>query len=659
MNLPIRIGLVWLPILILALPAAGQPFADRIPEGAIFALSSAGLDHVRETGKQSPLPELLKQWKPLPPVLEMFSDDGPLADAFMFGDATVRAMFREMILALPQRPLLFFALAPPAEKRIKRKDNEDWHWESEPEWQMVFMLDAGPAADRIVEILKDTLPEEEQSWSTRFVRDGSILIFATPDTSDTAIATALGKPWGQGKPGRTLASAGSLQRYQDVMIPNASLFGYADADAFLKIKSLYQSREWGFSEVAPDGEEMDPQTPPGPRVVDHTERTRKVIARLGVDQVRGAVYTAGFRGPLWMEEFHLRVDRPTGMLGELIAACRPVTQEQMARVPSWATSARIVHMDARAAVRAVFSTVRDIQKLDEKSGSDLDAEMKSAAEEWGFHPIDDLAMSLGELTITYTSQEVPSLVLLHKLSDPAKAKAVMAKLIDKAGEDDDNPIRSRERMGTTAYTVSAGPLDPTWAITDGFLVAATSPALFEKAVAHLREPGELLVNATSFQNAIRRVGGTSGAFSVEHCETQSMVEATYAALKTYYGMANLAVGGVLPELSDLLPAESDLTRALTSPVSGRWFVSDQGVGWRAVSPIPAAGLINPGFAMSSNLTNVLAQLPLGLITMMLGRASATTFEEVGEPQMVEPDAPAVPEPVDPPAADPPAAVPAE
>lgn len=253
-----------------------------------------------------------------------------------------------------------------------------------------------------------------------------------------------------------------------------------------------------------------------------------------------------------------------------LAGCAGVMQERgllaktglspasLRAVPADATWASVSQFDLHGGWRWMTGFLRD-QGLDLR---ELDEMLEQFTIETGVELERDLLAPLGSLLGMYASETTGgggllSTVLFVEVDDPdtltASMRRVEARLNELAREEADGYVHIRRRASAAGELISLTfpglpiPLEPTWAMSNGFLVVGATPQAVEAAVTQIAGGGPDLTTSPRFAQALP--GGCEGALSMTYVDSARFV-------REGYGTASMCMSA----LSNALRSRTDASR---------------------------------------------------------------------------------------------------
>lgn len=329
------------------------------------------------------------------------------------------------------------------------------------------------------------------------------------------------------------------------------------------------------------------------------ERFPALMEKIGVSSLKRVVFTTGFDGRDWMTEEFVEAPAPrTGLIATL--AGNKLSHELLRAVPADATFMCTAEFDPAALLEAIPGIAdaiepgaseqveQGLQQIQEMLGVDLRAEV--------FEP-------LGPSWAVYCSPTVGSnsilgLVLVNKLDDPAKAKAGLTKLSERAiamaaqiMQDQGAPIQINghvARIGENdVYYLGLPVVAPSWTIKGDYLYLSLFPQNAGVAARRdLSKPG--IESSDAYKSLLARLKVESPSavsfYDLPKTAGTGSSHATLMLLTRYAGLGDL-FGLTLPE--PLMPPLDTVLAQLTPAGSATW-VDDAGFHYRSVTPFPGA-----------------------------------------------------------------------
>lgn len=590
----------WCMAGLLGASAFGQSLVGKIPEDALVYAWFGGTDALEAQAKGSGLAGLMEAWKPQEKLAALLGPDG-VAGSLLADSPIPWAQLQPFLATLGSRPLALYVGLSDRPEGVEGAGREP---------VVVLLCEAGAEADGLVKTLGGLVEGLEQGTGLRFGRSGGLLVVYSAGLdrkADHLALLGLGDAAAGVKPSRSLQAAGVLKAYEQDMLAEAGLGVFVNVGALL-------TADWPMPRTRyvrtfdDEGKFKSFEL----RTEDHGPKLREKFADAGFSAVKGAIYTARFREGLWEELGHVRMEKPAGLLKGVHDGLRAPSAEAFAVIPESVVSASVFGIDAGVVVRALLAERFRVSPVAKRR---FEREMEGAVEELGFHPMDDLLASLGSEWVFFGEREIPSLAVVHKLRNAEKGAEVLTKLMSEAMKAEQGPmsVRTRDRKGVKTWYIALGLVQPTWGLVDGYLVAASGPSLFDRAVAQIREPKAAPGVLALFP------GGEEGvkqgrSFGMGFARTQEAIVGFEQMLRSYYGLAMMGLGvRGAPPLDDVLPTREALQAAFAAPTSSRWTLDERGLTYRSSGPLPLSGLFAVNYAAPQALPVLLGAGALGMV----------------------------------------------
>lgn len=155
-----------------------------------------------------------------------------------------------------------------------------------------------------------------------------------------------------------------------------------------------------------------------------------------------------------------------------------------------------------------------VELFPSSAGFDLAAQLEALRRDHGIDLVEDLAAPLGgEITIALDGPLLPSpsWKVVLEVDDPSRLEATLEHVLDEiraADPDGTHPILDSERVGGRTFyrlTQQGAPFELHYTYVDGYLVAAASRALVERAIGY-RDSGYTLVRSPRFSSLLPQDG---------------------------------------------------------------------------------------------------------------------------------------------------------
>jgi hypothetical protein len=248
-----------------------------------------------------------------------------------------------------------------------------------------------------------------------------------------------------------------------------------------------------------------------------------------------------------------------------VIAREPLAERDMAMIPE----------DAVWAVVARMRVGRLLDSFRQSLGAEVvDAALQEATAELGFDPERDLLAHLGNAYGFYTSEStgggLMSAVAFVEVSNPAALEATLGRIDERVNAMAREEARGYVRLRTSArgphqvttltFPGLPIPLEPSWALSKGWLVAAATPQALAAALDRGTAGGKSLLDNKRF----REMGGDGWrkATSVTFLDTPHLVRSGYGLTSMLCSALSNAVcapgspdrfqGPILPPLAQLL-----------------------------------------------------------------------------------------------------------
>lgn len=371
----------------------------------------------------------------------------------------------------------------------------------------------------------------------------------------------------------------------------------------------------------------------------------KIKAALGVENLKQAMFTAGFDGKGWQRNIFVGAPQPrTGLLALFDA--KPVSDDAIRLIPQNARTASAASFDL---TRALAEIRGSIEKIDPGVRQQLDQTLANISQQLGLDIERDLIGAMGNEWASYMSPTVGGnnflgAVGINRLRDPAKAEQALGKLTDIAnniladklrGEDVRISLR-RETIGGLKITYLATPfVTPTWTIKNGNLYIALYPQVAATAAGLAGKGGSLLDNP-DFAAMRKTLAGGKGAApsAISFNDLPKAAPDTYAMWLAVSRLAGFGDMFGVPSPAMILPPLDVLAQHLTPSGSAAW--SDAaGWHWRSTAPFPGSEILGTD-PISAYFTSA-GPAAIGVLLPSLNRAreqanrikSASNLRQVG------------------------------
>ncbi len=320
------------------------------------------------------------------------------------------------------------------------------------------------------------------------------------------------------------------------------------------------------------------------------ETTRRLMSALGLDGLDTYISATGLDATERVSHSVLAfAGEPRGLFG--LIDNEGLAAADLEAIPADALVALAVRVDGRR----VIDLVRDVTaQVDERAELAFEEVLQAAEDELGFHVVDDLLASLGDVWRVYTSRGGGGLVMGWTLSVPVRDAAKLARVEKelltflKTQLGTDTTIKSRQVKEAHIHSISSrdfGPLMPSWSIHQGRLVFGLFPQAVRADLQHGDRQGlgqRPEVAALLEQDARPAM--------LTYWDTKDVFEAAYPLfIVTVEGLAGqLNQGGIDIDVG-LLPPREVISQHLL-PGTSTIRMTDRGIVMESRQTTPAGNL---------------------------------------------------------------------
>ncbi len=210
---------------------------------------------------------------------------------------------------------------------------------------------------------------------------------------------------------------------------------------------------------------------------------------------------------------------------------------------------RAVPGDAVRVVAFPFTFESMLASLDAAGGAEA---VEEVSRELGVDVRAQIIDNLGPRMLVYQSDTTGggglfSTVLIAQLQDAGAFadahRAIVSKVNAMAEQEADGYLRiaTREQGGAEVFTLTTPglpvPLELSWAVANGTLIAAASPASLDAALAQMADPAQSILDNPMFQQAVGGMMPDGGASSISYADTPRLA-------RRGYGFASLLASGI-------------------------------------------------------------------------------------------------------------------
>lgn len=575
-------------LLCLAMTAAAQPLADRVPADSIVYVGWCGTDslpaayeqsHLKAIADSSRIRQAFSQL--LPQVIQLVSSREPQVGAAL-GSAY------EIAAAVWKHPTAFwFAGLDVSNPR-----------RSIP--RLGLMCKAGVDATAISTKVRNLLALNTRSPFQVFVQDDLVIVAAGYQQFEPF------PPPVEGSLKQSVAFASAMKHVQADPV----------AIAFIDVERLAGMIE---SLAA-----TDPQA--GlivPRAID----------AMGLRGLKRIVCTSGFDGKDWLDQTFIEAPAPRTGLLELLDT-RPISPELLKAIPADSAFAASTRFDPAAIIAKVRSS---LGQIDPEAQAMFDKGLGAVQLALARNPLTDVLEPLGQDWAIYCSPSVAGngilgFVVVNRLDDPAKAASSLPTVwINLNNWVAAALVRAQVRVQITGKTTRIDGVDvyymglpllaPSWAIQDDYLYFSLFPQSTAAAANWTRTGQKSIVDNPGFIALQKRLG-VSNPCSFSYYDllasSQGSLYQQWLILARYAGFADL-FGLTLPE--PFLPPLNVLREHLSPAASMTW-IDDAGYHSKTISPFPGAMMFSePG--IFSSIGPAIGGTTMAVLLPSLNRARET------------------------------------
>lgn len=335
----------------------------------------------------------------------------------------------------------------------------------------------------------------------------------------------------------------------------------------------------------------------------------RVVDALGLDEMRYVAWTGAFDGADWRSEGFVAFNaKRTGLMGLLDN--KPLSEGALKLIPATATSAGVLRFDG---VRLMEELRDAAARGDDRGAQQFDALLKNAFLVTGIDIQKDLFPALSDEFVYYAAPDATGtsrrgLTMINKLKDAKKGEEVLGRVSDFidaaiAQRDPSTTMQFKESKlaapleGVTVHTLVMPNGQPTWAIDEGMLFVATSPAAVQAAIEGLAAGKGSIAENAEFAALRKKLG-------VEKMSSFSFYDLSKTAPELYelasQGMARAMAANPERKLPLSLPPIDKLKPHLGAALDVYW--SDE-AGWhmKGVGPFPLSSVLSTNGLMMQGL----------------------------------------------------------
>ena len=599
-----RAGLISLvTLLVVSVPAAAQPLADRVPADAVVYVGWAGAESMGPGFEASHLKAMLDsaevgRWvnEVLPKLVERAGQEQPMAGA-MAGAAS------ELLAPMWRRPTALYV--GPVDMTVVDR----------PVPRAALICDAGPEADSLQGKLQEFVEQQggaDAPFPIAVRKAGNVVALVIGKSPELEAALA-GKSKKTIQTVKSFATAMSAQK-------SPVLAGYVDAEAIVRLVDDVAKRDGDMKEAWPEMREA-----------------------LGLGGLKRVSFTAGFDGKDWGTHAFIEAPAPRkGLLAMLEA--EPVSDDALRAIPATATMAGVARLDLGGLLDAVREMV---SKIDEDAGGEIDEGIKQVDEALSLDVRQDVLGPLGDEWAYYIAPEITGrgplgIVVVNRLGDAAKAQASWEKLRGLANDvmgqqlpPDMKVSFKQAKVGNVTVQYLATPfVTPSWAIANGNLYLGLYPQVVAGAAGHVSREGKSIAENPSFV-ALRKRLGEQKATAFQFYDLPKTAPTNYQGwlMMSSFGKFGDLLGVDTPPM--LLPPMQTLLAHVSVAGSVTW---TDAAGWhfRGVTPFPGGTVVasETAGAMDVQSAAVLSAILLPSLNRSREQAnrikSASNLRQIGQ-----------------------------
>ena len=549
-------------LLVVSLPAAAQPLADRIPADAVVYVGWAGAESMGPGFEASHLKALLDsaevgRWvnDVIPQIVQKAAQQqGGMPAAEMEAASGLLAPMWRHPTALYIGPV-------------------DMAGEQGPVPRVALICDAGEEAASLQQNLQQFVEQqggENAPFPVVVRKVGNVVALVVGNTPE--LDAVLG---GKGN-GKTITAVKSFAAAMSAQ-KSPVLAGYVDAEAIIRFadKMVAQQGDAGMKENWPQAKDA-----------------------LGLAGLKRVSFAAGFDGKDWGTHAFIEAPAPRkGLLAMLEA--EPVSDDALRAIPSTATMAGV----ARVNLGGVFDAIRAaINKLDKRQGAEFDQAIGQVNEMLTLDVRQDVLGALGDEWSYYLAPEITGrgplgIVMVNRLGDAGKAQAASDKLQELANQvigqqlppDAKVSFKQAKVGGVTVQYLATPLVTPSWSIQDGNLYFGLYPQLVAGAAGHVSREGKSILDNEKFVALRKRLGGQK-ATSFQFYDLPATAPTNYQTwlMLSSFGKFGDLLGVDTPPM--MLPPLQTFVGHVSVAGSVTW---TDAAGWhfRGVTPFPGGTLV--------------------------------------------------------------------